>query len=1418
MSDDQLLNFVLRMKDEASSVLDQYTTNLKASGQQHTEVAKEATTLRDRLREVSQTVKATAMEIASSTLAQRAYAAAIKHVSENKLEMASHAVKVARAVGLVDTATAFTTVRTLALIVAVKESVRVWGDYEAAMTRFNARAQAISYTDLNRLARQTARETTFGASQVVSSGEALSRFGRLDRDTFVRTLRASLDLANAEGGDANETARALGRILNNPLEGATEARRRFQNLTTSDIYRLRQLEEGGDYNAQRQLVLGRVEQDTKGAADLGRPGLRQSISKAAQEVGGLIDENMKGLGRFVSVMLDLNGASLDLAAPLRSVVDLFGRIARAGTDASRSTWRFVAGAEDPVERLSERMDLNRRMRAQIMDAGRETALRAAGADPGSDPESLTREQRVVFDRAMERHLRSRGLINLDQEYGSLQTQRDQLRPGRGLNGDQRTRVDAVLQQWEGLDDLREQRTRLGLNLNRANTAVSDLEGMDQRWVFEQSPADQMRRLTELQRAREVAAALATQLRALKDAWQQLETSFDQSATDAGLGSAGQQLESLRRQAATAFAGVTGNNTTFDEAMGRDEVLTAAREQWLTLIRRQGELETITAELTREARDAVTEAILRGVAAEEEANRQLTIRQRLVEKFGAEGLNDPRNSQAIAAERQRLDAQTGEEQARRRAEASTRFVAAINEQIRAEAALALAGQQGTQASREAARQNEAHAQALKTTTAGTEEYRREMERLLTLLRQRDAVMGERLTQDLLGQARAWTAVAEAARGGAAAFQQARDAQEALARGMDPRTGGAAIAAERGARQLTEAQQAEFDARVRRAGSEAAARAGGNSFEQEQARIRAEGQERLRIEQELQRLRRQEILGTPEALPPGWRRDALNVPSQFQGLVSQAAQANNIPVSLLASYLQQESGWNPRAENPTSSARGIAQILETTALRPGNMRSLAPNDRFDPEKAIPWIAEYIRLRAGRDADLNDPAVASRVLRSVGENTPKYAGEVLNRAYGVEAGQTGATEALRVQQGTQLADMETRRREQLAASRVEIEQGLALTRRTSEELNKGTISVEQMGVFQQAFRAAQQLSLRGAGDFEQILQAQLRLMQQRTLEENRLRLAADNQLAQRRIAVTNRTAELDPGLSDLQREYGRRRIEAESQMRAERLQPGSTEWQDRLRLLDDEEQATRRLAQSQNALARYGNFEGQESWQRYSSLAVQGLNNINDAMADVLTGATTLGQGVANIGKMMGSMLARELMKELVTAPIARGLSGLFSGASGAAAGSGGSGMFSGIFSAIGSLFGFADGGVMTSAGPMALRRYATGGIANSPQLALYGEGSKPEAFVPLPDGRTIPVTMNAPSPVVAPSTPMVNSSVSVQVNVAAPEGGGGAGGGGGALSPDQAARLSNDVSRMVQATVAQELERHLRPRGMLNPSTI
>jgi phage-related minor tail protein len=74
-----------------------------------------------------------------------------------------------------------------------------------------------------------------------------------------------------------------------------------------------------------------------------------------------------------------------------------------------------------------------------------------------------------------------------------------------------------------------------------------------------------------------------------------------------------------------------------------------------------------------------------------------------------------------------------------------------------------------------------------------------------------------------------------------------------------------------------------------------------------------------------------------------------------------------------------------------------------------------------------------------------------------------------------------------------------------------------------------------------------------------------------------------------------------------------------------------------------------------------------------------------------------------------------------------------------GSSQTGMLGGLFAGVGKMLGFANGGIMTSAGPLPLMTYANGGVADRPQLAMFGEGRKPEAYVPLPDGKRIPVSL-------------------------------------------------------------------------------
>jgi lambda family phage tail tape measure protein len=125
---------------------------------------------------------------------------------------------------------------------------------------------------------------------------------------------------------------------------------------------------------------------------------------------------------------------------------------------------------------------------------------------------------------------------------------------------------------------------------------------------------------------------------------------------------------------------------------------------------------------------------------------------------------------------------------------------------------------------------------------------------------------------------------------------------------------------------------------------------------------------------------------------------------------------------------------------------------------------------------------------------------------------------------------------------------------------------------------------------------------------------------------------------------------------------------------------------------------------------------------------LNGMGDLLSDVLL------DGEADLESFLKSMtkMITQLLVKMAMVRAFEGATGFF--------GAGSSGATSGSLSSGVGINEFARGGIMSSYGPLAMKKYANGGIARSPQLALFGEGRMPEAYVPLPDGRSIPVTVD------------------------------------------------------------------------------
>jgi hypothetical protein len=124
-------------------------------------------------------------------------------------------------------------------------------------------------------------------------------------------------------------------------------------------------------------------------------------------------------------------------------------------------------------------------------------------------------------------------------------------------------------------------------------------------------------------------------------------------------------------------------------------------------------------------------------------------------------------------------------------------------------------------------------------------------------------------------------------------------------------------------------------------------------------------------------------------------------------------------------------------------------------------------------------------------------------------------------------------------------------------------------------------------------------------------------------------------------------------------------------------------------------------------------------------------------------------------------------------------------------------------------FAMGGIMSSMGSLPLNAYANGGVANSPQLALFGEGRMNEAYVPLPDGRSIPVSFsgeNVGGSNAGGGQTFAPVTISIVINKD----------GGETQSEDAGAdaQQAKDLSNRIKTVVREVLLTETRPNGILD----
>lgn len=342
-----------------------------------------------------------------------------------------------------------------------------------------------------------------------------------------------------------------------------------------------------------------------------------------------------------------------------------------------------------------------------------------------------------------------------------------------------------------------------------------------------------------------------------------------------------------------------------------------------------------------------------------------------------------------------------------------------------------------------------------------------------------------------------------------------------------------------------------------------------------------------------------------------------------------------------------------------------------------------------------------------------------------------------------------------------------------------------RSKERLKSG---FENMATFEEIIKSIETILPKLQEDFENILNPQIEQLKtaqenKRVLEETvKLMKTGLNEEDAKTLALNrlNRQESFD-GLQELINQATERRkklnvnvVSADAINSLDKyialLEETKQKWSDIGNRIDNAAIETKKLEKKQRELAEKQERNKQIA-QGVAQAIGQGLGQVFDLL---FTKTENFGQALLNISAGILKTIADQMLQIMVIAPIVNSLTKGF-----------------------GKLLGvsFAQGGVMTDRGPMPLKTYARGGIATSPQLTLFGEGRMPEAFVPLPDGRRIPVAMQG-------NGGGGGDNISVNVNVDAS---------GSQVSgnPGQGDQLGHAIAQAVQL----EIVKQKRPGGLL-----
>jgi hypothetical protein len=202
---------------------------------------------------------------------------------------------------------------------------------------------------LQQVASQLQRVTTFGDDAVVAMQAVLLTFTNVRGDQFSKATEAVLDLSSALGMDLQAAALLVGKALNDPVRGATALQRSGIQLTESQKDLIKSFVETGEVAKAQEIILKELGTQFGGQARA----IRDTFGGALQAVKNQIGDLLEAKSGLPAATSELNALASALADPgLQASADaLFSTIIRGASGAAK----FVADTAGAVRFLAEEL-------------------------------------------------------------------------------------------------------------------------------------------------------------------------------------------------------------------------------------------------------------------------------------------------------------------------------------------------------------------------------------------------------------------------------------------------------------------------------------------------------------------------------------------------------------------------------------------------------------------------------------------------------------------------------------------------------------------------------------------------------------------------------------------------------------------------------------------------------------------------------------------------------------------------------------------------------------------------------------------------------------------------------------------------------------------------------------------------------